>query len=110
MLSECLTAELGREGITVTAICPGFINTNISATTTYVGIEAREEAAKQARAVKSYGRRNYSAQRAAKQILKIVASNKPVGYITAEALGFLALDRYLPFAQRAIAKVDLTEL
>jgi NAD(P)-dependent dehydrogenase (short-subunit alcohol dehydrogenase family)/pimeloyl-ACP methyl ester carboxylesterase len=110
MLSECLTAELGREGITVTAICPGFINTNISATTTHVGLDREHEAAKQAKAVRSYTRRNFSPQRAAKEIVAGVAKDKPIVYITAEALGFLALDRFLPPVQRLIAKYDLTEL
>src|SRR5581483_11239666 len=37
MLSECLRAELADEGIGVTAICPGIVNTNITRTSAYVG-------------------------------------------------------------------------
>jgi NAD(P)-dependent dehydrogenase (short-subunit alcohol dehydrogenase family) len=38
MLSECLRSELAPHGIGVTAICPGFINTNIGANGTAVGL------------------------------------------------------------------------
>lgn len=37
MLSECLRAELAGQGIGVTAICPGFINTNITSTARFTG-------------------------------------------------------------------------
>jgi NAD(P)-dependent dehydrogenase (short-subunit alcohol dehydrogenase family)/pimeloyl-ACP methyl ester carboxylesterase len=110
MLTECLRAELSAFGITVTAICPGFIDTDISRTTTHVGLDAADQAVKQAKAVRSYARRNYSPQRAAAQIVGAAAAGKPIKYITAEALGFRAIDRLLPAAQRAFAKVDLTEL
>lgn len=39
MLSECLRGELGGYGIGVTAICPGFINTNIGHNGHIVGID-----------------------------------------------------------------------
>jgi NAD(P)-dependent dehydrogenase (short-subunit alcohol dehydrogenase family) len=39
MLSECLRGELGAHGIGVTAICPGFINTNIGAHGVIVGVD-----------------------------------------------------------------------
>jgi NAD(P)-dependent dehydrogenase (short-subunit alcohol dehydrogenase family) len=110
MLTECLRAELAPESITVTAICPGFIDTNISATTAHVGLDAEAQAAKQAKAVRSYHRRNYSPRRAAAEIVAATATGQPIKYVTPEALGFLVLDRFLPAAQRAIAKVDLTEL
>jgi len=37
MLSECLRAELEPWGIGVTAVCPGFVATNITRTTRWVG-------------------------------------------------------------------------
>lgn len=39
MLSECLRGELGAHGIGVTAICPGFINTNIGRNGVIVGVD-----------------------------------------------------------------------
>ena len=37
MLSECLRAELAPSGIGVTAVCPGFVATNITRAAQYVG-------------------------------------------------------------------------
>ncbi len=42
MLSECLRTELGAHGIGVTAICPGFINTNIGRDGVVVGVDEAE--------------------------------------------------------------------
>ncbi len=41
MLSECLRAELAGQGIGVSAICPGIVNTNITATTRFAGCRTR---------------------------------------------------------------------
>ncbi len=43
MLSECLRAELAGRGIGVSAICPGFVNTNITSTAHFAGVDASEE-------------------------------------------------------------------
>lgn len=43
MLSECLRAELAEKSIGVSAICPGIVNTNITATTRFAGADAAEE-------------------------------------------------------------------
>ncbi|CAM5228447.1 putative oxidoreductase EphD [Streptomyces badius] len=43
MLSECLRAELAGKSIGVSAICPGIVNTNITATTRFAGADAAEE-------------------------------------------------------------------
>jgi NAD(P)-dependent dehydrogenase (short-subunit alcohol dehydrogenase family) len=43
MLSECLRAELADQGIGVTAICPGIIDTNITRTTDFVGVDAQAQ-------------------------------------------------------------------
>ena len=41
MLTECLRAELAGDGIGVTAICPGVIDTAIVSTTRFVGLTSR---------------------------------------------------------------------
>jgi short-subunit dehydrogenase len=110
MLSECLTADFARDGITVTAVCPGFVNTPIARTTTYVGVDAATERAKQDHAARSYGRRNYTAERAARRIVDAIDSGKPVVTITPEARLFLLLDRFAPRLQRRLARADLTKL
>lgn len=39
MLTECLRLELGPKGVGVSAVCPGFINTNIGIHGTMVGVD-----------------------------------------------------------------------
>ncbi|UQX88608.1 SDR family oxidoreductase [Jatrophihabitans telluris] len=110
MLTQCLRAELAVHQIGVTAVCPGFVDTNISRTTSHVGLDEAAERVKQDRAVRSYRRRNYPPAKAARRIVAGVEANKPVVYVTAEAVAFRLLDRLLPGLQRTIARVDLTEL
>ena len=43
MLSECLRAELAPSGIGVTAVCPGFVATNITRAAQYVGRPEAEQ-------------------------------------------------------------------
>jgi NAD(P)-dependent dehydrogenase (short-subunit alcohol dehydrogenase family)/pimeloyl-ACP methyl ester carboxylesterase len=110
MLSECLSADFARDAIIVTAICPGFVDTAISQTTTYVGVDAETERIKREHAVRSYGRRNYSPERAARHIVEAMKTDKSVVTITPEAKLFLALDRFAPSLQRRLARADLTKL
>ncbi|WP_086828822.1 SDR family oxidoreductase [Allokutzneria sp. NRRL B-24872] len=105
MLSECLRAELAHNGIGVSAICPGLINTNIAATTTYVGASDAEQAAFRERAVQSYQARNYPPERVAAQILRAVLRNAPLVPVNAEARVAFALSKVSPGALRAFAKL-----
>ncbi|MFJ1809014.1 MULTISPECIES: SDR family oxidoreductase [unclassified Streptomyces] len=105
MLSECLRAELAGQGIGVTAICPGLVNTNITATATFVGVDAEEERRRQKRSTRVYGIRNYPPEKVAKAILRAVALNEAVVPVTVEARGAYALARFLPRALRALARL-----
>jgi NAD(P)-dependent dehydrogenase (short-subunit alcohol dehydrogenase family) len=108
MLSECLTADFARDGIVVTAVCPGFVNTPIARTTTYVGVDATTEKALQDHAVRRYGRRNYSPEHAARRIVEAIKGDKAVVTITPEATVLRLLDRFAPALQRRLARADLT--
>jgi NAD(P)-dependent dehydrogenase (short-subunit alcohol dehydrogenase family)/pimeloyl-ACP methyl ester carboxylesterase len=110
MLSECLRAELGREHIGVTAICPGFIDTDISRTTVHVGVDEATQQSLREHAVASYGRRNYTPERVAKHAVRAAAGNKPIAAITVEAKLMRAITRFAPPLGRQIAKVDLNQL
>ncbi|SDJ23533.1 Short-chain dehydrogenase [Frankineae bacterium MT45] len=110
MLTQCLRAELARDSIGAVAICPGFINSDISRSTEHVGVDAAAQEELRRHAVKSYGRRNYSPERAAKHIVDATAQNRPIAAITSESKAFLAMSRYTPALARAIAKVDLNKL
>ncbi|MFE4330239.1 SDR family oxidoreductase [Streptomyces sp. NPDC056831] len=105
MLSECLRAELADRSIGVSAICPGIVNTNITATTHFAGADAAEEKRLQKRTSRLYGLRNYPPERVADAILKAVVRNQAVVPVTPEARGARLLSRFSPGALRGIARL-----
>ncbi|MFF6948345.1 SDR family oxidoreductase [Streptomyces iakyrus] len=105
MLSECLRAELAGQGIGVTAVCPGFVNTAITSTAHFAGVDAREEKRLQKRAARLYGLRNYPPEKVARAILRAVTRNVAVVPVTPEARGARWLSRWAPGALRGIARL-----
>ncbi|MCT7356587.1 SDR family NAD(P)-dependent oxidoreductase, partial [Streptomyces sp. 15-116A] len=105
MLSECLRAELAGQGIGVTAICPGFVNTAITSTARFAGVDAEEERRLQKRAARLYGLRNYPPEKVAAAILRGVVRDAAVVPVTPEARVAYALSRWMPGALRRIARV-----
>ena len=67
--SESLRADLADDGITVTAVCPGFVNTNIAKSTVYAGMTADEQEHARHRADSAYRRRIYTPEATARGIL-----------------------------------------
>jgi len=110
MLTECLTPELAPEGIGVTAVCPGFINTDISRSTIHVGVDEQTARQRTEHQVASYQRRGYGPEKVAEQIVAAVAAGRPLAVITPEAKLFRALDRFAPRLQRRIAALDLNKI
>ncbi|MVO89316.1 SDR family oxidoreductase [Streptomyces sp. p1417] len=106
MLSECLRAELAGQGIGVSAICPGFVNTNITATTRFAGVSADEEKRRQKRTSRLYGLRNYPPEKVADAVLRAVVRNQAVVPVTPEARGAHLMSRFTPKALRAIARLE----
>jgi NAD(P)-dependent dehydrogenase (short-subunit alcohol dehydrogenase family)/pimeloyl-ACP methyl ester carboxylesterase len=106
MLSECLRAELAGQGIGVSAICPGIINTPITTSTRYVGVTDEEQERKRTRISKQYARRNYPPSKVAAAILEAVRKNVAVMPVTPEAVGARWLSRISPGAMRQFAKLD----
>ncbi|MGW1556576.1 SDR family oxidoreductase [Streptomyces sp. NPDC002144] len=106
MLSECLRAELAGRGIGVSAICPGFVNTNITSTARFAGVDAEEEKRRQKRTARLYGLRNYPPEKVADAILKAVVRNRAVVPVTPEARGARLMSRLTPRALRAIARLE----
>ncbi|WP_335932478.1 SDR family oxidoreductase [Streptomyces sp. PTD5-9] len=105
MLSECLRAELADRSIGVSAICPGIVNTNITATARFAGADAEEEARLRKRTTRLYGRRNYPPERVADAVLRAVVRNQAVVPVTPEARGARLLARLSPGALRGIARL-----
>ncbi len=92
-LSEALREELAPHGIGVSAICPGIINTPITASSRLVGPVTpgmREEM------IALYRRRNYGPERVAVNILRAVQRNRAVAPISPEAWALYYLKRFAP--------------
>jgi NAD(P)-dependent dehydrogenase (short-subunit alcohol dehydrogenase family) len=101
-LSESLRMELHRHRIGVTAICPGIINTPITATSPMRGAAA--EPGQRERMVRLYERRNYGPERVAKNVLKAIQRNRAVAPISPESWIFYYLKRIAPGAVRAFMR------
>lgn len=106
MLSECLRAELAGQGIGVSAICPGFVNTGITSTARFTGVSAEEEERRRKKTSRLYGLRNYPPEKVADAVLRAVVRNQAVVPVTPEARGARLLSRFAPGALRALARVE----
>ncbi|MFB7372524.1 SDR family oxidoreductase [Streptomyces sp. NPDC056222] len=106
MLSECLRAELAGQGIGVSAICPGIVNTNITATARFAGAGEEDQKRRQKEASRLYGLRNYPPEKVADAILRAVVRNQAVVPVTPEARGAHFMSRFAPRALRAIARLE----
>ena len=106
-LSQCLRAELAASGVGVVAICPGFVHTNISSTTTFVGLDDTAQRNARQRATALYRWRNFTPQRTAREIRHAVERNVAIAPITVEAKVGLLASRLSPALLRAVARIDL---
>ncbi|MEU0223353.1 SDR family oxidoreductase [Streptomyces sp. NPDC006284] len=106
MLSECLRAELAGQGIGVTAICPGLVNTGITSTARFTGVDADEERRRQRRTARLYRLRNYPPEKVADAVLDAVVRDRAVVPVTPEARGAHLVSRFLPGALRRLARVQ----
>ena len=104
-LSACLRADWAKQGVGVTAICPGVINTPIIDSTRFLG--DRGSAKSMARARKTF-RRGHSPDQVARAIVKAVDRNSPVVPVGVESwIGWVGR-RLLPArVGDAIAGVDV---
>ena len=107
--SESLRADLADEGITVTAVCPGFVNTNIAKSTVYAGMSADEQERARQKADAAYRRRNYTPEATAKAIVKAVKTGPAVLPIAAESRVGYAMRRISPSLVRLLARYDLRQ-
>ncbi|MGW2960623.1 SDR family oxidoreductase [Streptomyces sp. NPDC001220] len=106
MLSECLRAELAAQRIGVTAICPGIVNTNITSTARFTGVDEAEQRRRQQRSARLYGMRNYPPEKVASAILEAVEHNRAVVPVTPEARGARMLSRVAPGVLRRLARME----
>jgi NAD(P)-dependent dehydrogenase (short-subunit alcohol dehydrogenase family)/pimeloyl-ACP methyl ester carboxylesterase len=106
MLSECLRAELAGKGIGVSAICPGLINTSITRTSRFVGLDESEQVRRRREAVRIYGLRNYSPDRVALAIVRAVRENRAVVPVAPEAHALRTIARVSPGLARTLGRID----
>ncbi|MGW9075335.1 SDR family oxidoreductase [Streptomyces kronopolitis] len=106
MLSECLRAELAGQGIGVTAICPGLVDTAIANTAGSTGAPADEEKRRQEETGRKDPRRNYPPEKVADAILRAVVRNQAVVPVTPEARGARLLSRFAPRLLRTFARFE----
>ena len=107
MLSECMRGELAGQGIGVSAICPGFAETGIMASTVYTGTTEAQQAQLRARATKLYQLRGLKPETVAKAMFGAVQHNKPVVTIGIEAHSSRFISRYAQWLSRLIARVSM---
>ncbi|HKI43558.1 MAG: SDR family oxidoreductase [Mycobacterium sp.] len=107
--SEALRADFADEGITVTAVCPGFVNTNIAKNTIYAGMTAEQQERAREKADKAYRRRNFTPEAVAKAIVKAVGTGPAVVPIAAESRIGYAMRRISPSLIRMFARVDIRQ-
>ena len=103
MLSECLRAELAGDGIGVTALCPGFLPTDIAASARFVGVDDPQE--QQRRTDRLLKRRPYSLDKVADAVVRAVERNRPVQLLTVESRAAHALTRLSPGTLRRLARL-----
>jgi NAD(P)-dependent dehydrogenase (short-subunit alcohol dehydrogenase family) len=101
MLAQSLAGELAPDGIGVSAICPGFVHTNITASTRFAGSTPEEERVRRVRTTELYRRRGFGPEKVAAEIVAAVQKRRVVVPVTPEArVGALAA-RVAPSATRA---------
>ncbi len=108
MLTECLRAELASDGIGVSAICPGFVDTGIATATRYVGVTDAEQDARRRSADRMYKRRRVTPDAVADAVLRAVDGDRPLVPVAIEARLGLFAQRFTPRLRRALARIDLT--
>jgi NAD(P)-dependent dehydrogenase (short-subunit alcohol dehydrogenase family)/pimeloyl-ACP methyl ester carboxylesterase len=106
-LSNCLRGELAHSGVGVSVICPGFVKTNITRTTTFSGLSELGEADRRDRATRLYARRNYPPEKVAEQIADAVLHKRAMVPVTPEARAGWLIARFAPGLARAAARRGL---
>jgi len=102
MLAQCLSGELARDGIGVSAICPGLVHTNIAATTRFAGTGPDEERRRRGRANEMYRRRGFGPEKVADAVVTAVRDGRVVVPVTPEAKVGAFANRLAPGATRAL--------
>lgn len=102
-LSRSLRGELAGQGVSVTAICPGLVNTGIISNARLSGMG--EVSGAKDKLNRLYRLRGYTPEKAARRIADAVESDPEIIPVTSEAHIGLALSRLSPAAIRRYARL-----
>ncbi|MEV4676704.1 MULTISPECIES: SDR family NAD(P)-dependent oxidoreductase [Actinomadura] len=102
MLSESLRAELAGSRIGVTAVCPGFVSTDLVKNGTYV--DGSPEKLRQ-RGQKAIQLRNYPPEKVAERVVDAIVKNKAVVPVNFEGHLLHTLSRVSPASLRLLARI-----
>ena len=106
MLSECMRADLARDGIGVSCICPGFSGTNIAKNARTASGLSPERAARAHRWGETGLRlRNYPPEKVAARIIKAIERDEAVVSINLEGHLSHVVSRVSPSLGRLIARL-----
>ncbi len=108
MFSECLRAELADQGIGVSAVYPGVVNTGIVNRTRFVGTADAEQNRRRAAVQKLYALRNLGPKAVAAGVRRAVEKNLPEVRIGAEVHLIRWIARLLPGLGRRLARIEAT--
>lgn len=106
-LTECLRAELAEQGIGVSAICPGIIDTPITGRTRFVGVDDAEQGRRRDAARRFYQRRGFTPDRVAAAIVTAVQGNRAEVPVSLEANGMRLVGRLAPALARRLARLEI---
>ncbi|MGH0035507.1 MAG: SDR family NAD(P)-dependent oxidoreductase [Myxococcota bacterium] len=101
-LTEALWDELRPHGISVTAICPGIIDTPITRSARLVG-EMDDPAARE-QMVSGYQRRGYTPERVARNLVRAMQRDRLVAPISPEAWAMYYTKRFAPWLLRWLSR------
>lgn len=108
MFSECLRAELADQGIGVSAVYPGVVNTGIVTRTRFVGTGDGEQARRQAAVQQLYALRNLGPQAVSAGVRRAVEKNLPEVRVGLEVHLIRWISRLTPGIGRRLARIDAT--
>lgn len=100
-LSEALRQELEPEGVGVSAICPGMINTGIIKASRFVGKRENLQGTVQ----RSYEKRNFPPERVADAVLSAIDHNRAIVPVTLEAWTTYVAKRISPALANGAGRV-----
>jgi NAD(P)-dependent dehydrogenase (short-subunit alcohol dehydrogenase family) len=92
-LSQCLRADFASQGVGVTAICPGFINTHIATATRFTG--GKEDPVQREKLVKGF-QRGHMPEKVGAAIVIAIAGNRAVVPVGLESVVGWYLHRLMP--------------